>query len=143
MRASHEQTALAEAARLNGTQPLANVTEALDLLLKVAGSLEGLRAGLEAKVADLTEVRYEHARAGEQARSEIPLLLATTRELTNLLGTIGKLDVAGKKARLEQEQWEWAVRMIEEFLKRQGWDVQDANVRAQLHAIDIELEPAE
>lgn len=143
-RATQERAVLVEAqrglARLGVAEPLESIEQAYDLLLSVAGQLEALRQGLQDEVQRLTSVRYEHDRVGEQVRGEVTVLLATTKELTSLLATIGKLDVAGRRVRLDEARTAFMVRFIEEYVRRRGEDPSDTDVRGELHAIWTDLE---
>ncbi len=85
------------------------------------------------EVQRLGSIRYEHPRAGEQVRGEMTELRAVSKELANLLGIIGRLDVQGRKVQLDEARFVLMANVVEEWLRRRGEDHQRQGRAARDH----------
>ncbi|MFJ6215014.1 hypothetical protein ACIQGZ_17010 [Streptomyces sp. NPDC092296] len=87
-------------ARLN----VAPVDNPLEALAELAGQVVAFKDALADRVNALTEIRYEDAKGAEQLRSEVALFERALDRCNTVLGTIARLDIDGRLARIEEEK---------------------------------------
>lgn len=108
--------------------PVGDPFEQLSLL---AGQVVAWKDALAGKVNELTQLRYEAMGAGtEQLRAEVALFERALDRCASVLGTIAKLNIDDRLARISERQAEAVIRAVDAAIAAVGRGASPAEARS-------------
>lgn len=99
-------------ARMN----VASVDNPLAALSTLAGQVVAWQGALADRVNDLTDIRYQDAKGGEQLRAEVALYERAMDRCNTVLGTISRLNIDERMAVISEKQAERVIAAIDAVL---------------------------
>ena len=99
---------------------IAPVDNPLSALSQLAGQVVAWQQALAAKVNELTELRYQDAKGGEQLRSEVALYERAMDRCNTVLGNISRLNIDERMAVINERQADRVMEAIDALLEHLG-----------------------
>ena len=122
---SHEAAGTERLLRRQAAEQLAQldvpaVADPLTALSELAGQVVAWKNALAKQVNDLTRLRYQDDKGGEQLRSEVALWERALDRCNTVLATMAKLNIDERLARISERQADAVLRAIDAALDAAG-----------------------
>lgn len=128
-----EREVLSTAARLAGAGKAPTIDNALEALAKLAGEILSVKDLFRERLADLDGNSWRYSGQGaEQLRAEVALYERAMDRSVSVLGTISRLKIDERLARIQEEQGQAVVTVLSRVAARMGLDLDDPVIRAMV-----------